>query len=39
MIDVKKAIDSVFESTSLADMVGRSDLAHKQQQNIVDYNI
>lgn len=39
MIDVKKAIDSVFESTSLADMVARSDLAHKQQLNIVDYNI
>lgn len=39
MIDVKKAIDSVFESTSLADMVARSDLAHKEQLNIVDYNI
>jgi Rrf2 family protein len=39
MIDVKKAIDSVFEATSLADMVERSNAAQKVKQNVVDYCI
>ena len=39
MIDVKKAIDSVFEATSLADMVERSSAAQKMKQNVVDYCI
>jgi Rrf2 family protein len=39
MIDVKKAIDSVFDTTSLADMVERSDSARKLKQNVVDYCI
>jgi DNA-binding IscR family transcriptional regulator len=39
MIDVKKAIDPVFESTSLADMVERSAAALKRKQNVVDYSI
>ncbi|MFZ2949328.1 MAG: Rrf2 family transcriptional regulator [Desulfuromonadaceae bacterium] len=39
MIDVKKAIDSVFESTTLADMVDRSDVAKQQKMKVVDYSI
>lgn len=39
MIDVKKAIDSVFESTTLADMVERSDVAKQQKMKVVDYSI
>jgi Rrf2 family protein len=39
MIDVKKAIDSVLGSTTLADMVEKSDIARQQKSNIVDFSI
>lgn len=39
MSDVKKAINSVLDSTTLADMVERSDLARRQKSKIVDFNI
>ncbi len=39
MRDVKQAIDSVLESTTLADMVERSDTARKQKSKIMDYSI
>lgn len=39
MGDVKKAIDSVLESTTLADMVERSDVARQQKSKIMDYSI
>ena len=39
MGDVKKAIDSVFESTTLADMVERSELARQHKSKIVDFSI
>jgi Rrf2 family protein len=39
MSDVKKAIDSVLESTTLADMVGRSDAARRKKSRIVDFSI
>jgi DNA-binding IscR family transcriptional regulator len=39
MSDVKKAIDSVLESTTLADMVERSDTARQQKSKIMDYSI
>ena len=39
MSDVKTAIDSVLESTTLADMVERSDAARRQKSKIMDYSI
>lgn len=39
MSDVKKAIDSVLESTSLADMVERSDVARQKKSQIMDFSI
>ncbi len=39
MGDVKKAIDSVLESTTLADMVERSDVARQQKSKIMDFCI
>ena len=39
MSDVKKAIDSVLGSTTLADMVERSELARQQKSNIMDFSI
>lgn len=39
MSDVKKSIDSVLESTTLADMVERSEVARQQQSRIVDFSI
>ena len=39
MSDVKLAIDSVLESTTLADMVEKSDIARKQKSKIMDYSI
>jgi Rrf2 family protein len=39
MSDVKTAIDSVLESTTLADMVERSDTARRQKSKIMDYSI
>jgi DNA-binding IscR family transcriptional regulator len=39
MIDVKSAIDSVLESTTLADMVERSESARQRKSNIVDFSI
>jgi Rrf2 family protein len=39
MIDVKKSIDSVLESTTLADMVERSDVARQQKSKIMDFSI
>ncbi len=39
MGDVKKAVDSVLESTTLADMVERSDTARQQKSKIMDYSI
>jgi Rrf2 family protein len=39
MNDVKRAIDSVLESTTLADMVERSDIARQQKSKIMDFSI
>ena len=39
MSDVKKSIDSVLESTTLADMVERSEAARQRKSNIVDFSI
>jgi Rrf2 family protein len=39
MSDVKIAIDSVLESTTLADMVERSDIARQQTSKIMDFSI
>lgn len=39
MSDVKRSIDSVLESTTLADMVERSDAARQRKSNIVDFSI
>lgn len=39
MGDVKKAIDSVLGSTTLADMLERSDIARRQKSKIVDFSI
>jgi Rrf2 family protein len=39
MSDVKIAINSVLESTSLADMVERSDDARQKKSNIMDFSI
>ncbi|MDD2898312.1 MAG: Rrf2 family transcriptional regulator [Desulfuromonadaceae bacterium] len=39
MSDVKGAIDSVLESTSLADMVEKSDAARLKKSNIMDFSI
>lgn len=39
MSDVKKAIDSVLESTTLADMVKRSNVARQQKSKIMDFSI
>ncbi|NTW99723.1 MAG: Rrf2 family transcriptional regulator [Geobacteraceae bacterium] len=39
MKDVKSAIDSVLESTSLADMVERSDAARQKKSQILDFSI
>ena len=39
MNDVKKAIDSVLEATTLADMVERSDIARQQKSKIMDFSI
>ena len=39
MSDVKNAIDSVLESTSLADMVERSDVARQKKSQIMDFSI
>ncbi len=39
MSDVKKAIDSVLGSTSLADMVERSESARQQKSKIMDFSI
>jgi DNA-binding IscR family transcriptional regulator len=39
MGDVKGAIDSVLESTTLADMVERSEVARQQKSKIMDFSI
>lgn len=39
MGDVKQAIDSVLETTTLADMVERSDIARQQKSKIMDFSI
>ena len=39
MNDVKKAIDSVLETTTLADMVERSNSASQQKSKIMDFSI
>ena len=39
MSDVKKALDSVLDSTTLADMVERSDMARQQKSKIMDFSI
>ena len=39
MSDVKSAIDSVLESTTLADMVERSESARLHKSKIMDYSI
>lgn len=39
MSDVKVAIDSVLESTTLADMVERSEVARQHKSKIMDYSI
>ena len=39
MSDVKNAIDSVLESTTLADMVERSDAARQKKSQIMDFSI
>lgn len=39
MSDVKGAIDSVLESTTLADMVERSEIARQQKSKIMDFSI
>ena len=39
MSDVKVAIDSVLESTTLSDMVERSEVARQQKSKIMDYSI
>jgi Rrf2 family protein len=39
MRDVKGAIDSVLESTTLADMVERSEIARQQKSKIMDFSI
>lgn len=39
MSDVKNAIDSVMESTTLSDMVERSEAARQRKSNIMDFSI
>lgn len=39
MSEVKQAIDSVLESTTLADMVEKSDIARQQKSKIMDFSI
>lgn len=39
MGEVKQAIDSVLESTTLADMVEKSDIARQQKSKIMDFSI
>ena len=39
MSDVKGAIDSVLESTTLADMVERSEITRQQKSKIMDFSI
>jgi Rrf2 family protein len=39
MSEVKQAIDSVLETTTLADMVERSDIARQQKSKIMDFSI
>lgn len=39
MGDVKTAIDSVLESTTLADMIDKSEMARQHKAKIVDYSI
>jgi Rrf2 family protein len=39
MSEVKQAIDSVLETTTLADMVERSDVARQQKSKIMDFSI
>ncbi len=39
MSDVKTAIDSVLETTTLADMVDRSEAARQQKSRVMDFSI
>ena len=39
MSDVKIAIDSVLATTTLADMLEKSDMARQQKSRIMDYSI
>jgi Rrf2 family protein len=39
MVDVKKNINSILETTTLADIISKKDSAHKVKANIIDYSI
>jgi Rrf2 family protein len=39
MVDVNKAMSSVLDGLTLADMVERSENEHRKRENVVDFNI